>query len=144
MRLCRFGNNQLGLVRQDRIIDVTTVLDHLPTFRYPLPKFDPFIAKLDSLRDHIETLADDQQGVPIAAVKLGSQVSFEKPSIRGRQISTRNARKSNDHRLKLKRRASGGALARRCQMLTDYCVGVMATPPNRSTLDLAAPPTSLP
>jgi 2,4-didehydro-3-deoxy-L-rhamnonate hydrolase len=75
MRLCRFGNNQLGLVRQDRIIDVTAVLDHLPTFRYPLPKFDPFIAKLDSLRDHIETLADDQQGVPIAAVKLASPIA---------------------------------------------------------------------
>ena len=75
MRLCRFGNNRVGLVRQDRIIDVTAVLDHLPTFRYPLPKFDPFIAKLDSLREHIDTLADDQQGVPIAAVKLGSPIA---------------------------------------------------------------------
>jgi len=40
-----------------------------------LPKFDPFISKLDSLRDHIETLADDQQGVPIAAVELGSPIA---------------------------------------------------------------------
>jgi hypothetical protein len=30
MRLCRFGDNRLGLVRQERVIDVTPVLDRLP------------------------------------------------------------------------------------------------------------------
>ena len=70
MRLCRFGDNQLGLVRQERVIDVTPVLDRLPNFRYPLPKFDPLIVELDSLRDHIKEMADGQQGIPIGDVRL--------------------------------------------------------------------------
>jgi 2,4-didehydro-3-deoxy-L-rhamnonate hydrolase len=74
MRLCRFGNNQIGLVRQDRIIDVTAVLDHLPTFRYPLPRFDPFIANLDSLREHIQEVAEEP-GIPIGEVNFGSPVA---------------------------------------------------------------------
>jgi len=63
------------LVRQDPVIDVTAVLDRLPSFRYPLPKFDPFIAKLYGLRDYIEGLADDQLGIPIAEVKFASPVA---------------------------------------------------------------------
>jgi 2,4-didehydro-3-deoxy-L-rhamnonate hydrolase len=70
MRLCRFGDNRLGLVRQERVIDVTSILDRLPSFRYPLPKFDPLIAELHSLRDHIEELAVGQQGIPIGDVRL--------------------------------------------------------------------------
>ena len=45
-------------------------LDRLPNFRYPLPKFDPFIAELDNFRDHIQEVADDQPGIPIGEVKL--------------------------------------------------------------------------
>ena len=75
MRLCRFNEDRLGLVRQDHVIDVTAVLDRLPSFRYPLPKFDPFIAKLDGLRDYIEGLADGQPGIPIAEVKFASPVA---------------------------------------------------------------------
>jgi len=70
MRLCRFGDNRLGLVRQERVIDVTLVLDRLPSFRYPLPKLDPLIAGLDSLRNHIEELADGQPGIPIGDLRL--------------------------------------------------------------------------
>ena len=40
MRLCRFGKNRLGLVRADRVIDVTPVLDRLPSYHYPLPRHD--------------------------------------------------------------------------------------------------------
>lgn len=70
MRLCRFGDNRLGLVRQERVIDVTPVLNRLPSFRYPLPKVDPLIAELDGLRDHIKELADGQPGIPIGDVRL--------------------------------------------------------------------------
>ena len=38
MRLCRLGKNRLGLVRADSVIDVTPVLDRLPSYRYPLPR----------------------------------------------------------------------------------------------------------
>ena len=40
MRLCRFGKNRLGLVRADSVIDMTPVLDRLPSYRYPLPRHD--------------------------------------------------------------------------------------------------------
>jgi 2,4-didehydro-3-deoxy-L-rhamnonate hydrolase len=62
--------HRLGLVRQESVIDVTPVLDRLPSFRYPLPKLDPLIAKLDSLRDDIEELAGGQPGIPIGDVRL--------------------------------------------------------------------------
>ena len=75
MRLCRFGDNRLGLVQDDRVVDVTAVLDRLPIFRYPLPKFDPLIAELGSLRDHIEQVADGQPGIPITEVKLACPVA---------------------------------------------------------------------
>ena len=75
MRLCRFGDNRLGLVQEDHVVDVTAVLDRLPIFRYPLPKLDPLIAELDSLRDHIELVAHGQPGIPIAEVKLACPVA---------------------------------------------------------------------
>ena len=75
MRLCRFGDNRLGLVQEGHVIDVTAVLDRLPIFRYPLPKLDPLIAELDSLRDHIEQVAHGQPGIPIAEVKLACPVA---------------------------------------------------------------------
>ena len=45
MRLCRFDDNRLGLVVEDQVFDVSDVLDTLPQYRYPLPRFDPFIAR---------------------------------------------------------------------------------------------------
>jgi 2,4-didehydro-3-deoxy-L-rhamnonate hydrolase len=75
MRLCRFGDNRLGLVREDRVMDVTSVLDGLPSHRYPLPRHDPLIANLDALRGPIEREARGQQGMPLADVKLASPVA---------------------------------------------------------------------
>jgi 2,4-didehydro-3-deoxy-L-rhamnonate hydrolase len=75
MRLCRFGRDRLGLVRQDQVVDITGICDRLPYFRYPLPKFDPFIAELGSLREHIQEVAGDQPGIPIGEVRFGSPVA---------------------------------------------------------------------
>jgi len=38
MRLCRFGDNRLGLVQEDHVVDVTAVLDRLPIFSLPVTK----------------------------------------------------------------------------------------------------------
>jgi 2,4-didehydro-3-deoxy-L-rhamnonate hydrolase len=75
MRLCRFDDNRLGLVQKDNVVDVTAVLDRLPIFRYPLPKLDPFIAELGSLRNYIEEAAYGHSGTPIAKVKLACPVA---------------------------------------------------------------------
>jgi 2-keto-4-pentenoate hydratase/2-oxohepta-3-ene-1,7-dioic acid hydratase in catechol pathway len=75
MRLCRFGDNRLGLLREDRVIDVTSALDHLPSYRYPLPRHDPLIANLDAIREAIEDLAKGKSGIPTADVALASPVA---------------------------------------------------------------------
>jgi 2,4-didehydro-3-deoxy-L-rhamnonate hydrolase len=57
MRICRFGDNRLGLVEGDRVTDVTAALDVLPAVRYPLPPHDLLIAHLPQLRDAITAAA---------------------------------------------------------------------------------------
>ena len=68
MRLCRFGDNRLGLVQPVgegvRIKDVTPALEVLPSWRYPLPNFDPLIANLGLVRQRVEAIAADSPEVP--------------------------------------------------------------------------------
>ena len=40
MRLCRFGEDALGVVEGEVVRDVTAALDALPAYRYPLPAHD--------------------------------------------------------------------------------------------------------
>jgi 2,4-diketo-3-deoxy-L-fuconate hydrolase len=75
MRLCRFNENGLGLVRDGRVIDVTSVLDRLPDYRYPLPRYDALIANLDTLREAIEREAHGRSGIPCADVALASPIA---------------------------------------------------------------------
>ncbi|MFM2125028.1 MAG: hypothetical protein RL328_1479 [Acidobacteriota bacterium] len=58
MRLCRFGEDRLGLVTNENTVrDVTAALDVLPAWRYPLPSFDPLIAHLDRVSERIREIA---------------------------------------------------------------------------------------
>jgi 2,4-didehydro-3-deoxy-L-rhamnonate hydrolase len=75
MRLCRFKENGLGLVRDNRVIDVTSALDRLPNYRYPLPRYDALIANLDMLREAIELEAHGRLGIPCADVALASPIA---------------------------------------------------------------------
>ena len=70
MRLCRYNENRLGVVRGDAVHDVTAVLEALPTFRYPLPDHDPLIAALPDLRGRIEKMADEAASVSLGSVRL--------------------------------------------------------------------------
>jgi 2-keto-4-pentenoate hydratase/2-oxohepta-3-ene-1,7-dioic acid hydratase in catechol pathway len=56
VRLCRFDRDRLGLVLGEEVIDVSAVLDSLPSYRWPLPPGDPLIANLAALRPRIEAL----------------------------------------------------------------------------------------
>ena len=40
MRIARFDDNRVGIVRDDGIHDVTSALDALPQHRYPFPRHD--------------------------------------------------------------------------------------------------------
>ncbi|HTI67077.1 MAG TPA: fumarylacetoacetate hydrolase family protein [Caulobacteraceae bacterium] len=70
MRLCRFDDNRLGVVDEDKVMDVTEVLHGLP----PPGLADPFFAALGTLRPRIEALARDAAPLPLSAVRLGSPV----------------------------------------------------------------------
>ncbi len=75
MKLCRFNDNRLGLVEGDHLLDVTSALDALPAYRYPLPTNDPLIANLDMLRPRILEAAKTAKKVPLAGVTLLSPVA---------------------------------------------------------------------
>jgi 2-keto-4-pentenoate hydratase/2-oxohepta-3-ene-1,7-dioic acid hydratase in catechol pathway len=75
MRLCRFGENRLGLVEGGRIRDVTAALDALPACRYPFPRFDLMVASLDTLRKHVAAIAGAAPEVARDGLRLLSPVA---------------------------------------------------------------------
>jgi 2-keto-4-pentenoate hydratase/2-oxohepta-3-ene-1,7-dioic acid hydratase in catechol pathway len=75
MRICRYDDGRIGLVQGDTVRDVTAVLETLGKFTYPLPKYDPFIAHLGSLRGNIEETAGKAKSVSLDKVKLLAPVA---------------------------------------------------------------------
>ena len=75
MRLCRFGQNRLGLVEGDRVRDVTTALDELPSYRYPLPPGDMLIEHLEKVGTRARDLAQHTPATPIDRLELLSPVA---------------------------------------------------------------------
>ena len=75
MKYCRYDDNRIGVVRDDKVHDVTPVVDRLPAHRYPFPIGDALVANLDSLRGEMERLADAADGVPVSSVTFLSPVA---------------------------------------------------------------------
>lgn len=75
MRICRFNDNRVGLVRDDHVYDVTPALSELGTFSYPLPRFDPMIAQLPKLMPLFEKIAQSATPIRLSSVKLLSPVA---------------------------------------------------------------------
>lgn len=75
MRLCRFNENRLGLIRGNHVCDVTEALEQLPVLRWPFPPGDQLIAHLDQLRPVMEQLAETAARVDSDAVTLLSPVA---------------------------------------------------------------------
>jgi 2-keto-4-pentenoate hydratase/2-oxohepta-3-ene-1,7-dioic acid hydratase in catechol pathway len=69
MRLCRFDDDRLGVVQDDRVLDVTAVLDGGST------EAGPFFARFDALRPRIEAALAAAPARPLAAVRLLEPVS---------------------------------------------------------------------
>ena len=77
MRLCRFDNNRIGLVRGRVLHDVTAIVDTLlPPLRYPPPLGDHLIANLNALRPGMERLADTTPPRRLDDVRLLSPVAM--------------------------------------------------------------------
>ena len=75
MKLCRYDDDRLGVVRGDRVHDVT---DAQTEIRKSLPydmKGDAVVAALPQWRERIERLADKVPGKPIADMKLLAPVA---------------------------------------------------------------------
>lgn len=75
MKICRYDDNRLGIVRGTKIHDVTGVLAELPAARWPLPNRDILIAALPGLRDKLERAADSAPTTDVGAVTLLSPVA---------------------------------------------------------------------
>ncbi len=83
MRLCRFGENRLGVVEGDpstalgasRVRDVTPALDELPAYRYPPPPGDMLMANLEKVSARARALATDAPATPIDRLQLLSPVA---------------------------------------------------------------------
>ena len=89
MRFCRFGEGRLGIVEGgtgggeiveagggDALVrDVTAALDVLPSYRYPLPARDVFIANLDAVAARARSIAAGAPVLSLADVRLLSPVA---------------------------------------------------------------------
>jgi 2,4-didehydro-3-deoxy-L-rhamnonate hydrolase len=75
VRFCRFNNDRIGVVRGDKVHDVTKALEKMPPLHYPLPFGDALIAHLDVLRPEMERLADSVSGQDVRSVHLNSPVA---------------------------------------------------------------------
>jgi len=72
MKICRFDDNRLGVVRDEMVYDVTPALKKLPPVGYPLPGHDPLIAALGKLKPFLKKLG---KAKPVSKVKLLSPVA---------------------------------------------------------------------
>jgi len=80
MRYCRFnhdrlGENRFGVVQGDTIHDVTSALDALPAYHYPLPLGDQLIANLETLRPAMEAAVEGSETIPVAEAFFMSPVA---------------------------------------------------------------------
>jgi 2-keto-4-pentenoate hydratase/2-oxohepta-3-ene-1,7-dioic acid hydratase in catechol pathway len=75
MRLCRFGDDRLGLVEGAHVRDVTAALDVLPQSGYPLPRYDLLVAHLPAVMARVRAIAADVPLLPLADVRLLSPVA---------------------------------------------------------------------
>ena len=75
MRLCRFGNDRLGVVDGASVRDVTAALDVLPAYRYPLARYDVLIANLDAVRERVNAIIMSAPSLPLSELKLLSPIA---------------------------------------------------------------------
>src|SRR5688572_22989028 len=75
MKLCRFGEDRLGVVEGDRVRDVTAALDVLPAYRYPLPGHDVLIANLDKVAARARAIVTQSPSLPLDGLRLLSPVA---------------------------------------------------------------------
>jgi len=75
MKICRYDNDKLGIVRGELVHDVTAAQTEIRNAAPYAMKGDPVIAALPQWRERLERLADKTAGKPLAQVKLLAPVA---------------------------------------------------------------------
>jgi 2-keto-4-pentenoate hydratase/2-oxohepta-3-ene-1,7-dioic acid hydratase in catechol pathway len=75
MRICRYADDRLGLVKGDEVLDVTPALEVIPQQRWPLAPGDPLIANLERVLERVRALAAAAPRRKLDEVKLKSPVA---------------------------------------------------------------------
>jgi 2-keto-4-pentenoate hydratase/2-oxohepta-3-ene-1,7-dioic acid hydratase in catechol pathway len=75
MKICRFDDNQLGVIQGNNVLNVSQALVVLPSLNWPYPNGDQLIANLDSVISVIKDIRDTAPSKPISEVKLLSPVA---------------------------------------------------------------------
>lgn len=75
VRVCRFNDHRVGVVKENQVIDVTAVTELLPALRWPVPLGDAFIAGLKSLWPKIEELSKTGERFDLQSVSLLSPIA---------------------------------------------------------------------
>lgn len=70
MKICRYDQNRVGLVQGQEVVDVTPVLDDLPSCRWPLPLGDLFMERLEQLMPKMAVLAKTGPRKALSDVRL--------------------------------------------------------------------------
>jgi 2-keto-4-pentenoate hydratase/2-oxohepta-3-ene-1,7-dioic acid hydratase in catechol pathway len=74
MKICRFDDNRLGVVKGDEVLDVTPALEVIPAQRWPIALGDPLIAHLDEVVERIRALEAGAPRRKVADVKLRAPI----------------------------------------------------------------------
>ncbi len=74
-KLCRFGEDRLGIVEGDEIYDVTSALHCLPSTRWPLPRADLLISHLDEVLASAHRLKSRAARIALRDARLLSPVA---------------------------------------------------------------------
>lgn len=75
MRICWFNDNRLGVVKDGRVFDVSSVLAKLPKPTYPYPKGDPLITHIETVRRDLLAAAETATSHAVGEVRLLSPVA---------------------------------------------------------------------
>jgi 2-keto-4-pentenoate hydratase/2-oxohepta-3-ene-1,7-dioic acid hydratase in catechol pathway len=73
MKICRFDQDRIGVVRGDEVVDVTDLFDREP--RWPLPPGDWIVRQMSDLAPRIARAVQDGEGFPLAEARLESPVA---------------------------------------------------------------------
>lgn len=74
MKICRFNHDRLGLVEDDKVVDISAALDGMPLPRWPAPNGDWLIANLNGLRNAAALLRNGGRRHALGQVTLHSPI----------------------------------------------------------------------